>query len=88
MAGRLKTKDAEKRDQVETAMFALKRAERDLDEVILRSQQAVRRTNLVADVLIPAIERLVQIRKRVRVAKAAMNEAWLAGQEDLWKGKK
>lgn len=88
VAGRLKTKNAEKRDQVETAMFALKRAERDLDEVILRSQQAVRRTNLVADVLIPAIERLIQIRGRVRTAKSALNEAWLAGQEDLWEGKK
>lgn len=88
MAGRLKTKNSEKRDQVETAMFALKRAERDLDEVILRSQQAMRRTSLVADVLDPAIERLVQIRKRVRVAKRAMNEAWLTGQAERWEGKK
>ena len=84
MAGRLKTKNTEKRDQVETAMFVLKRAERDLDEVILRSQQAVRRTGLVADVLDPAIERLMQIRKRVRVAKRAMNEAWLMGQAERW----
>jgi hypothetical protein len=66
-------------------MFALNQAERDLDEVILRSQQAVRRTNLVADVLIPAIERLLQIRGRVHAAKTALNEVWLAGQEDLWK---
>ena len=88
MAGRLKTKNSEKRDQVETAMMVLKSAERDLDEVILRSQQAMRRTSLVADVLNPAIERLVQIRKRVRVAKAAMNEAWLAGQAEKWEGKK
>jgi hypothetical protein len=88
VAGRLKTKNAEKRDQVETAMFMLIHAERDLDEVILRSQQAVRRTSLVADVLNPAIERLLQIRGRVRVAKGSLNEAWLAGQEDLWEGKK
>lgn len=84
MAGRLKTKNSETRDQVETAMMALKSAERDLDEVILRSQQAVRRTSLVADVLDPAIERLMQIRKRVRVAKRAMNEAWLTGQAERW----
>ncbi len=84
MAGRLKTKNSETRDQVETAMMALKSAERDLDEVILRSQQAVRRTGLVADVLDPAIERLMQIRKRVRVAKRAMNEAWLTGQAERW----
>lgn len=84
MAGRLKNKSAARRDYVEWAMFELRTAERDIDEVILRSQQAKRRTSLVDDVLDPAIERLVEIRKRVKRAKLAMNENWIEGQAHRW----
>lgn len=82
--GRLKTKGTKKRDLVEVAMFELAVIERDLDEVILRNRQAIRRTGLVSDVLDPAIARLVEIRSRVRLAKRSMNDAWIDGQNKRW----
>lgn len=84
MAGRLKNKAQKRRDYIEWAMFELRAAERDLDEVILRNKQAKRRTSLVDDVLDPAIERLIEIRKSVRRAKLAMNENWIEGQARRW----
>jgi hypothetical protein len=80
----LKRKNEQTRDDIETAMFMLRSIERDLDEVILRNDQAIRRTSLVSEVLEPAIQRLAQIRKRVRVARSSMSAAWINGQARRW----
>jgi hypothetical protein len=69
---------------VETALGALQRALIDLDEVILRNQQAMRRTGLVVDVLGPALERLTEIRGWAEIAKREMAAAWQENEKTRW----
>lgn len=76
-----------RRDCIESAQAELVGLLRDLDEVILRNQQAIRRTELVADVLAPGIERLVEIRNSLRRVHKTVNTAWAEGQERNWKGR-
>lgn len=77
---------AKKRNHLETAQAEMVGLVRDLDEVILRTRQAMRRTAIVVDVLGPAVERLAEIRKSLRVVHAEINEAWSDGQERNWYG--
>jgi len=56
----------------------------DIDELILRNRQAMRRTGLVNDVLTPAIERLDQLRKSIHSIQADVQAAWSQGQEKDW----
>jgi hypothetical protein len=74
-----------KRDEIETAQAELVGLVRDLDEVMLRLQQAMRRTQLVADVLAPAMKRTAEIRKALRRVHEQVNTAWARGQENNWK---
>lgn len=56
----------------------------DVNELILRNQQAIRRTPIVRGVLEPAIERLIQLKQSILIAHAELNAAWKAGQEANW----
>ena len=78
---------ASKRDHLETAQAEMVGLLRDLDEVILRNKQAMRRTAIVVDVLTPAVERLVEIRESLRVVHTEINEVWSSGQERNWYGR-
>ena len=73
-----------RRDHVETAQAALMGLLVDVDEVILRNQQAMRRTGLVADVLEPAVKRLAEIRDDIRLAQRELGEAWSEAQSRRW----
>ena len=84
--GRPSAEQMLQRDSLETAQAELIGLLRDLDEVILRNRQAVRRTPLVADVLGPGIERLTEIRESLRRVQENVNTAWSQGQERNWHG--
>lgn len=83
--GRPDKKSTKKRDCLEIAQAELIVLVRDLDEVIIRNRQAVRRTQLVADVLEPGIERLEEIKASILLVHENVNSAWNAGQERDWK---
>lgn len=85
MSGRLTIDGAARRDQIEDAMAALYRINKDIDEIILRTQQANRRSALVHPVLDPAIERLHEIRQRVQVARKLIGDYWASEQNRRWK---
>ena len=82
--GRLTSAGQERRDKVEAALFALSSAIVMIDEVILRVNQAMRRTRLVDPVLVPALERLVEIRADVVVARQELSDYWSDRQSDRW----
>ena len=62
MGGRIGANGA-RRDHLETAMAALVGLLVTMDEVILRMEQAMRRSEVVADVLRPGVRRLHQARE-------------------------
>jgi hypothetical protein len=86
--GRPPTQRTHKRDHLETAQITLVSVLFDIDELILRNRQAMRRTGLVTDVLTPAIERLAQLRESIHSIQAEVREAWVQGQENDWKDDK
>jgi hypothetical protein len=45
----------------------------DIDELILREQQAMRRTELVHDVLAPSVQRLEELRWSLRMAHSELS---------------
>ena len=73
-----------RRDQVEDALASLYRVMADLDELSLRIDQAIRRASVVATVLIPAQERLSQVRERLSALHNSMGAYWSAGQARRW----
>jgi hypothetical protein len=83
--GRLTDEARLHRDQLERIIFELGPILPALDEVILRSKQAVRRTPIVAPVLEPAIFRLEEIRQRINNITLALGEIWTNGSERKWK---
>lgn len=85
MRGALPNDARDRRDQVEDAMFALTGVLRDLTEVELRIQQAVRRSGVVAVVLNPALERLAEMGGRLRSAQAALHTHWSIEQTERWR---
>ena len=82
--GRLTLIAEERRDQVEEALAALGRSLRDIDEILLRMQQAIRRSSIVYDVLGPAVERLLALRASVRSAQSAIGLIWKSEQTRHW----
>jgi ABC-type transporter Mla subunit MlaD len=68
------------RDHIEQALAHMAGILTDLDEVILRNRQAVRRTDLVKDVLDPALARLVGIQHELEEAQDELVQAWRAGR--------
>ena len=83
--GRPFAKGTRARDALEGAQLELVGMLRDLDEVILRNRQAVRRTAVVMDVLDPGIDRLVEIRVGLLRLHELIKAAWVEGQESNWK---
>jgi hypothetical protein len=82
--GRLTIVAEARRDQVEEALTALAKSLRDIDEILLRMQQAIRRSSIVYDVLGPAIERLLALRASVRSAQDAIALIWKEEQTRHW----
>jgi hypothetical protein len=73
-----------RRDQIEDALAVLYRVLIDIDEMSLRIDQAIRRASIVSPVLVPAQERLLQVRARLAVLHTAMGAYWAAGQSRRW----
>jgi len=74
------SKRQRRQDFVEQALAHMVSVMADLDEVILRNRQAIRRTDLVKDVLDPALARLAEIQRELRSAQAELKEAWKEGR--------
>jgi hypothetical protein len=84
MKGRISSDKARQRDHIETAQAELAGMTLLIDEIILRTRQAMTRTQLVGDVLEPAIGKLVAMRRSVRNATAELTDAWSEGQAERW----
>jgi hypothetical protein len=82
--GRLTIAAEARRDQVEEEMAVLARSLRDIDEILLRMQQAIRRSSIVFDVLGPAVERLLALRSSLRSAQGAIGLIWKEEQTRHW----
>lgn len=83
--GRLTNPSRIRRDDVERVLFELAPILAELDEVELRTRQAMRRTPLVVDVLQPALSSLEHIRERVSISTMAIGKLWMEGSERKWK---
>jgi hypothetical protein len=83
----LKTDQRKRRDRLEVAVFSLGTALVELEEVLLRNRQAMRRTSLVVEVLDPAITRLESIRANLRQSQLAMAELWKEEEARRWEKK-
>jgi len=57
----------------------------DVDEVIVRNQQAIRRTGLVDEVLSPAVERLEEMRDNLSLAQRELGIVWKDWQAGRWR---
>lgn len=84
-AGKLKRECSEKRDHIETASAVLYGLVVSVDEILLRNQQAIRRTAVVEDVLGPAVCRLVEIRQDLMTVQQEIHQAWSEEQERRWR---
>jgi hypothetical protein len=82
--GRLTLIAEKRRDQIEEEMAVLARSLRDIDEILLRMQQAIRRSSIVYDVLGPAVERLLALRSSLRSAQDVIGLIWKEEQTRHW----
>ncbi len=73
-----------RRDPIEDALASLYRAMADMDELSLRIDQAMRRAAVVSPVLMPAQERLHQVRERLASMRSELGAYWSAGQSRRW----
>lgn len=84
-SGRISNKRLAERDQVERALFAVSISQEDLDEVDLRTRQAIRRAPQTKDVLEPALERIAETRQRLSLSRRILAWLWRDGQSRQWK---
>ena len=84
LAGRLNEKSTKKRDRLEMALFSISTSIVEVEEVILRNKQAMRRTPLVEDVLGTAMKRLDSIRESLRRSQIIIGEIWNEEQKKHW----
>ena len=85
MAGRLERSCSIRRDRIETAQVMLITLMKDVDEVLVRNQQAIRRTGLVDEVLFPAVERLEEMRDNLDLAQRELGIVWKDWQAGRWR---
>lgn len=64
------------RDHIETAMAILLVTMTDLDELVVRNSQALRRSELVRDLLEPALDRLTVVKASISQAKHELDCLW------------
>lgn len=84
MAGRLNNNATHKRTRIETAQAELAGMQRDIDEIALRTRQAIRRTSIVQPVLSPALDRLAEIRNSLSIIKYELASYWSEEQSKRW----
>jgi len=84
VAGRLKRIPTARRDHIETAQVLLICSIGDIEEIILRNQQAVQHNILADNVLSPAIERLIEMRDDLALAQRELGHVWADGQASRW----
>lgn len=84
MSGNIKAQAKIPRDHVELVQVLLMDMLIDIDELILRNQQAMRRSGVVVDVLTPSTERLAELRRSVTAAQGELSALWHDGQAVRW----
>jgi len=72
------------RNSVEDSQAEMLAVQADLDEVVLRVRLAIRRSASVADVLLPALDRLAGIDANLKRARHSLSAAWWSGQARRW----
>ena len=82
--GRLTNSADRKRSHLETAQAALANLQDDLDEISLRTRQAMRRTRVVEPVLLPSLDRLAQVREAVVMAQRELASFWHEQNDGAW----
>jgi len=82
--GTLPADAQQRREQVEEDLACLYRVLVDMDELSIRIDQAMRRSSAVHPVLIPAQERLGQVRERLARLHKTMGQQWQTGQSHRW----
>lgn len=85
VAGRLERECSRRRDHIETAQAVLLRLMIDVDEVIVRNQQAISGKGSVDNILAPAIERLVEMSDDLHLARDELIQVWTDGQAVRWR---
>ena len=73
-----------KRDAIEGIELELIVLYMDVDELNARILQALRRSPVVRDVLLPALERVIQMQMALDHVKDYMDAAWL-DEQDNWR---
>ena len=68
----------------DAAQAALAYVQDDLDEITLRTRQAVQRSKIVETVLLPSIDRLVQVRAAVVQAQRELASYWHEQNAEGW----
>jgi hypothetical protein len=74
-----------RRNQIEDAIAVCMATSQDMSEIAIRIEQAMRRAVMVAPVLNPALERVIEARVRITRLHADLVEYWHAGQARRWK---
>ena len=88
MAGRLTIAAAISRDQIETCQAELVGMLAVVDELLIRTSQAMRRSPVVSDVLEPAVDRLSSLRSSLRLVQREMNTYWAEQQTIQWQSQR
>lgn len=82
--GRLSDGARVPRDQVETALMLLANMLVDVDELALRTKNAMRRSAEVTDLLGPAVDRIMALQADLIQAQEALKAFWDDGQRRKW----
>lgn len=75
-----------RRDAIESIEAEIIALQMDLDELDMRTRQALRRTPVVNDVLGPAVTRLAQMRSSLGYIKTQFDIAW-DQEQAAWRSK-
>lgn len=65
-----------RKQRIETASVMMAHVQDDLDEIMVRVCQAMRRSSLVCDALAPAVERIAGIKADLDIAEREIRAMW------------
>lgn len=82
--GELKAEGTKRRDSIEECLTLLMDTSEDLGELALRIEQAMRRAATVSPVLMPALERIAEVRQRIERIHATLIAYWNENQSKRW----
>lgn len=65
-----------RKKRIETASVMMAHMQDDLDEIMVRVRQAMRRSSLVCDALAPAVDRIAGIKADLDIAEHEIRAMW------------